>query len=394
MSPALLSLFLGTFSIGTAEWVIAGLVPTIAQDLNVDVPTAGLLISGYAIGVAVGGPFLSIAMSRFERKSAALLLMGIFILGQVFCAVAPTYALLMAARVFVSLAHGSFFGVAFILAASIAGKGKEGVALSFIFGGVSIANIVGVPGGTALGNWLGWRATFWAVGAIAVVATLAMTLFLPRTAAEKRTPQSLRAQIAVLRRHQVWLSYLMAFTMTISYLTIFTFVVPIAEGAGVSKDGVPLVLLLYGAGAVLGTMAGGRLTDWNLNRTLVIGFSLYFVPVVGLALFASSAVGTAVSLALIAFTGFSTTSATQSRILKGAADAPDLASSLTNSAYNFGFAGGAWIGATLVRDGLAYSQLPWVSAVFAASVAALAVLAAILDRSKPPAAVPQVRSAH
>jgi MFS transporter, DHA1 family, inner membrane transport protein len=311
MNPALLSIFLASFAIGTTEFVIAGLVPAIARDLGVDVPTAGLLVSGYAIGVAVGGPILSVLISRFERKSAVLALMGVFVLGQILCAVAPTYSLLMAARVFVSLTHGSFFGVAAILAVSIAGPGKGGSALSFIYGGISIANILGVPGGTAIGDWLGWRATFWVVGAIAVAATIAMTLFLPRADAEKRVPASLRAQLAVLLHHQVWLSYLIGLVWMISFWITFTFVAPLAEAAGVPKDRVSLVLLLFGAGAVLGTTLGGRLADWSANWTLVIGYTLQTVALLGLALFAGSAIGIAVTLALTACAGFSTAAALQ-----------------------------------------------------------------------------------
>ena len=201
MSLPVLALALAAFGIGSAELVIQGLLPEISGEFNVSIPTAGLLVTGYALGVAVGGPLMVILLNRVGRRAALLALMGLFIIGNVLCAVAPSFSLLMGARVISSLCHGSFFGIALVVAASVVPESKRASAVSLAFSGLTVANILGVPGGTALGQALGWRWTFWAVAAIGAVGLVAIAAFLPKLVASRQA--TVTHEFRVLGKPQV-----------------------------------------------------------------------------------------------------------------------------------------------------------------------------------------------
>ncbi|HZP19168.1 MAG TPA: MFS transporter, partial [Bauldia sp.] len=190
MQLPLIALFFAAFAVGTTELIIAGLLPALAADLAVDIPTAGLLISGYAAGVAVGGPFLSLATGRIPRRPLLLGLMAVFILGNVLCALADSYWLLMGARLVIAASHGLFFGLAMVIATGLVPKGREGTAVSLVVAGITFANVVGAPVGTAIGNAWGWHASFWAIAAVGIGATAMLAFFLPRTARNEAPPQS------------------------------------------------------------------------------------------------------------------------------------------------------------------------------------------------------------
>ncbi len=381
MTFALLSLFLAAFSIGTTEFVVAGLLPEISADLSVTVPAAGLLMTGYAIGVAVGGPILSLLTSRFPRKPTILALMAIFIVGHVLCAVATSYPLLMAARVVVSFSHGSFFGLAAIIAVSLVPAERAGTALSLVFAGISVANIVGVPIGTAIGNAWGWRSTFWVVAALAIITSVTMALALPRDAAPRPGAVSFWTQFRVLRRPQVYLTYAIIVTVMIGFFAFFTFVAPFLNTvAGASADTVPWLLLLFGVGSTIGIFVGGRLADWSPMRTLLLAFPAQAVVWVLILLLGSNATAMAVLLFAIGATAMLTNTSMQNRILSGAAEAPDLASTLISSVFNIGIAIGAYLGATALSNGVAYAQLPWLGLVSALLTAVLAAIAYVVDR--------------
>jgi DHA1 family inner membrane transport protein len=227
MSLPLLALFLAAFAFGTAEFVIAGILPDVAAGLDVSIPVAGYLISGYAIGIAIGGPLLAVATKKMTRKALILLLGGVFILGQAFCALAPNFEMLMLARVLVSVVHGAYFGIAAIVAVSIVSPDKRGFAVALILSGLTVSNILGVPGGTAIGNALGWRATFWAVGIIGLFATLAVAIFLPRNAASETTSGSFMREFKVLGRQQIVASLFIVILVMIGQYSLFTYITPL-----------------------------------------------------------------------------------------------------------------------------------------------------------------------
>jgi len=359
MNPALIALFLGAFCVGTTEFVPAGLIPEIATDLNVSIPLAGLLISGYAAGVAVGGPIVSLLTSRFPRKPMILALMGLFVAGHVFAALAPNYPLLMLARIVISLSHGSYFGLMAIITMSLVPPERQGAAIAFTFAGISVANVIGVPLGTFIGGALGWRATFWVVGGLGILAAIAMAVFVPSRAATQHKDATLADQFRVLGKPQVYMTYAMIVVMMVGFFSLVTFVSPWLTIAGnVPAALIPGVLLLFGAGATIGIFIGGRLNDWRQNETLLWSFAFQFAVFVLLLLAPGKPLLAVLGLFCVGLTNINN-APIQTRILRGAAAAPDLASTLISSVYNTGIAIGAWLGATAIDNGIAYAQIPW-----------------------------------
>lgn len=374
MPLPIFALFLAAFGIGTAEFVIAGLLPDVSVDLGVSIPTAGLLISAYAIGVAIGGPLVTLALARVPRKSALLILVGTFTIGQVLCALAPDYTLLMVARLLVSIGHGAYFGVAAITATRIAGPGKAGRAVALLLAGITVSNIIGVPAGTAIGNALGWRATFWAVGGLSLLSVAAIALFVPASPPEHRAAASLGNEIRVLGRPQIWMTFIVVMVAMIAQFSLFTYIAPfLTEITRVPAEVVPWLLLLFGVGSTLGVLIGGRLADWKLMPTLV-GMLLAAAAVYGVIWLAGGNVWVvAVCIVLWSGLSFGFGAPAQTRILKAAADAPNLASPLVPTAFNIGIALGASIGAAALEAGWGYPSLPLIGVVSSLAAAAIAV---------------------
>ncbi len=379
MRLPLVALAVSAFAIGTTEFVVMGLLPQMAQDLDVSIPSAGMLVSGYALGVVFGGPLLAMATARLPRKAVLLVLMGVFVLGNLLCALAPNYPTLMAARVIAALAHGSFFGAGAVVAGHIAPPGKRAQAIALMFTGLTVANILGVPAGTWLGQALGWRATFWAVVALGAAALIAIARYVP--VLHDLAPPRLGRELRVLREPQV----LLALGMTVfgfgGVFAVFTYIVPIlTDEAGVASHSVGAVLVLFGLGATLGTLLGGRLADWKLMRALMIALStlcvffLLFAATMHLKPFAIAGVF------LIGFIGFIGGPGLQARSVQQAKDAPLLASTLNQSAFNLGNAGGAWIGASLLANGAAYPWLGVAAAMVTAVGLGLTALSAALEQ--------------
>jgi DHA1 family inner membrane transport protein len=256
--------------------------------------------------------------------------------------------------------------------------------LSLVFAGISVANIVGVPIGTAIGNAWGWRATFWVVAALAIFAAAAMALALPRDAARQQGGATIAAQFRVLGRPQVYLTYAIIVTIMIGFFAFFTFVAPfLTEVSGVAHGTVPWLLLLFGVGSTIGIFVGGRLGDWRPAHTLLLAFPAQAAVWALILLLAGNGAVMAVLLFAIGATGMVTNASMQNRILSGAADAPDLASTLISSVFNVGIAIGAYLGATALSNGIAYAQLPWLGLVCAVLTSGLAVLAFVADRRRP-----------
>jgi DHA1 family inner membrane transport protein len=370
---------MASFAIGTTEFVIMGLLPEVAGDLSVTIPQAGLLVSGYALGVVFGAPILAAATARLERRHALLLLIAIFIGGNLLCAIAPNYGLLMSARIVTALCHGAFFGVGAVVASRVVPAEKRAQALALMFTGLTLANVLGVPFGTALGQALGWRATFWAVVGIGLAVAIALHAWLPRGMAPSGT--GLMQQARTLGRAPVLLAMLISVLASASLFSLFTYIAPVLET--VTRETprqVTWILVVFGAGLTLGNLAGGRLADWRLMPS-VIGIFAALIAV--LALFAvtdQSAPLAVMTIFLWGAAAFALVSPLQMRVVNEASGAPDLASTLNQGAFNLGNAAGAFAGELALTHGLAYGSLPWLGAGLATGGLAFSVLSWRMER--------------
>ena len=387
MPIAVLALTAGAFGIGTTEFIIMGLLLQVAADMHVSVSTAGLLISGYALGVFVGAPILTLAMRRMPRKAVLLTLMAIFTLGNVACAVAPTYGLLMAARVLTSLAHGSFFGVGSVVATGLVPSDKRASAISTMFVGLTVATLLGVPFGAWFGLLLGWRAAFWAVAAIGVVAFAVLAIFVPGDVGRGEKLVPLRDELGVIARPQVQLGLAMTVFGFAGLFTVFTYIQPILTGiTGFSKGAVSPILLVFGAGLSIGNIAGGRLADLGLDRALIGTLAGLVVVLVMLAPALRAMVPTVLLVGLLGAAAFATVAPLQLRVLEQAGAAgQSLASSLNIAAFNLGNALGAWIGGVTIDHGPGLAALPLVAAAVSTLGLGIALWSLRLDRAFVPA---------
>nr|WP_148210768.1 MFS transporter [Beijerinckia indica] len=386
---ALAALAIGSFCIGTSEYVIMGLLPDIARDLDVTIPQAGVLVSAYALSVAFGSPFLAIATARMDRRNAMLVLASVFILGNVLCALAPTYGLLMGARIVTALCHGAFFGIGAVVAAALVPPHKKGQAIAMMFGGLTVANVLGVPFGTALGETLNWRETFWCVAVVGLVAIVTLYRWLPRNIPVP--PMQLAREARSLGHPQVILAMLISILTSASLFSVFTYITPILENVtGLSPHVVTLILFLFGVGVTCGNFLGGRLGDWKLMPS-VIGILALLIPLLCLFRMTSSeALPAAITVFCWGLLAFAMVPPLQMRVVDEAREAPNLASTLNQGAFNFGNAIGAWIGGLLLTQGLSYAQLPWVGM----TIAIIATLFAMLSHWLDGRAVPVTGFAH
>lgn len=384
MTLPLFALFLAAFAFGTAEFVIAGILPEVAAGLGVTVPVAGYLVTAYAAGIAIGGPLLAVATKKYQRKTVILVLATIYTLGQLLCAIAPDFQFLLAARVLVSVVHGTYFGIAAVVAVSLVPAERRGFAVALILSGLTVSNILGVPGGTAIGNALGWRATFWAVGALGLVATIAIALFLPGTAGAASTSGSFVREFKALGRQQIVTSLLIVVLVMIGQYSLFTYIAPLLrEVTGLDVNIVPWVLLLYGVGSTIGVFIGGRLADWRLMPSLIAILSAQAVAFGLVYLLSPYPVVMAVTVFVWGGVNFAFGSPVQSRVLAWAGDAPNLASSLIPTGFNIGIAIGAMMGASVLEQGLGYRALPLIGCVALVLAVGVAVTSHVLELRTP-----------
>lgn len=381
MPIALYALALAAFAVGTAEFIIAGLLPTLAADLSVSIPTAGLLVSGYALSVAIGGPILALLTAHLPRRPMILTMVALYAVGHVLCALAPNYTILLIARILVALTHGLFFGNATIAAANVVPFERRGSAISIVLAGVPLANLLGVPFGAAIGHWLGWRASFWGVAALAAIALVAIALTLPRIEEDTAAPIPWRAQVKVLFRHEIALSYLALFLFLIGTLAFNTFQVPfLINMTGIPEAGTPPYLFAYGAGAIVGIILGGRLADWKLMPSMV-GAAFAYAAVSGaILMFMHSAVGMFVVMVLLGAIVYIFTVPPQTRIVHHSAGAPTLAATFIATAFNLGYALGALVGAVLLTEGFGYPSLSVVGVIAGTAAGAVSLWSWRLDR--------------
>ena len=379
MPLALLALAVSAFGIGTTEFVIMGLLPEVAADLHVTIPTAGLLISGYALGVVVGGPLLTVAGNRIPRKNLLVGLMALFIAGNLISAVSHSYALLLTGRVVAALAHGAFFGVGSVVAASLVPAARQASAIALMFTGLTVANVLGVPGGTALGQAFGWRSTFWAVTALGVVGLLGVAFLVPR---QPLAPSGgLRGELAVLRRPQVLLALAMTALGFGAVFAAFTYIAPMmTQVAGFSDGAVTWLLVLFGVGLVIGNLVGGKAADRRLMPSLYVVLAALAAILVVFTFTAHAQIPAAITLVLFGAIGFATVPGFQTRVMQQADGAPALASTANIAAFNLGNAFGAWLGGLAIGAGLGYTAPSWIGAALALGGLAVAVISGLLER--------------
>ena len=381
MPLALYDLTAGAFGIGVTEFVIMGLLLDVGQDLHVSIAAAGLLISGYALGVVVGAPLLTALTARLPHKSVLIGLMAIFTLGNLACALAPTYELLMAARLLTALAHGTFFGVGSVVATTLVPPSKKASAVAVMFTGLTVANILGVPFGTWLGQAYGWRTTFWAVTVVGLVAMLVIAALVPKDGAAPEA-SDWRADLRAIARRPVLIGLGMTVLGYAGVFAIFTYIAPaLTTITGFAESAVSPILLVFGAGLVAGNLLGGRLADRNLTGA-VIGTLVALTVTLGLMTLAlDSKIAAVIFTGLLGATAFATVAPLQVWVLQKAEGAgQSLASSLNIAAFNLGNAIGAWAGGVTIEHGPGLAALPLVAALFPLAGLGLTFVALRIDR--------------
>jgi DHA1 family inner membrane transport protein len=379
MPLALLALAVGAFGIGTTEFVIIGLLPDVSADFGVSVPNAGWLVTGYALGVLVGAPLLTILGTKVPRKQMLMALMGVFVVGNLLTALAPTFDVMVAGRLVASLAHGTFFGVGSVVAAGLVAPDRRAGAIATMFTGLTVANVVGVPLGTFVGHSVGWRTTFVLVaglGVIGLVGIATLVPFIPRPADVR-----IRHELTAFRNVQVALAMLMTVLGFGGVFAAITYIAPMmTEVAGYSEGAVTWLLVLFGIGMVVGNLVGGRYADRHLMPFLYVSLGGLAVVLAVFTLTAHDKVLAAVSITLIGALGFATVPPLQKRVLDQASGAPTLASALNIGAFNLGNALAAWLGGVAISAGLGYTAPSWVGALLVTAALAVAVLAGALER--------------
>ncbi|MEM5325494.1 MFS transporter [Paraburkholderia sp. JHI2823] len=379
MPLPLLALAVAAFGIGTTEFVIMGLLPDVARDLSVSIPAAGMLVSAYALGVTIGAPIVAIAVANVPRKQALMRLIGIFIVGNLLCALAPNYSILMAARIVTAFCHGAFFGIGSVVAAGLVAPNRRAQAIALMFTGLTLANVLGVPLGTALGQIAGWRTTFWAVTAIGVLAAAALQVCLPAKIEMQKA--SLVHEFGVLKNPQVLMVLGMSVLASASLFAVFTYITPILEDVtGFSPHEVTFVLLLFGLGLTVGSTLGGKLADWKLMRSLLTFLASIAVVLAVFSLTMHEPIAAMATIFVWGILAFAIVPPLQMLIVNRASDAPNLASTLNQGAFNLGNAGGAWIGGVAISAGAPLTALPWVGVATAFAALGLTLVSAQIDR--------------
>lgn len=362
----LLALAVGAFGIGTTEFAPMGLLPVIAEGVNVSIPTAGLLVSAYAIGVMIGAPVMTLTFSRFGKRTALMLLMGIFTIGNLLSALSPDYWTLLAARLVTSLNHGAFFGLGSIVAASVVPKEKQASAVATMFMGLTIANIGGVPAATWIGQQIGWRMAFAGTAGLGLVAIAALWLALPK--GEAGTMPDVRRELRVLTRPAVLLAMATTVMGAGAMFTLYTYVAPtLTELTGASESFVTLALVLIGVGFTIGNGVGGKLADWSLDGATRIFLGALALVMLALPFVLSSHVGAAIGLVVWGAAAFAIVPPVQMRVMQAASEAPGLASSINVGAFNLGNALGAAVGGAVISLGLGYAAVPVAGGLLAAA---------------------------
>lgn len=367
MPIGLIALAIGGFGIGLTEFIIMGLMPEVATDFAVSEATAGWLITGYALSVAVGALVVTAAVTRLPRKQVLLGLLVLFVIGNLLCAIAPTYSLMMVGRVIAALCHGAFFGIGSVVAGSMVAPEKKAGAIAIMFTGLTVSNVLGVPFGTLLGQHFGWRSTFWAITVIGVIAFAGIAALVP-AAGRGENSTALRHELLAFRSTQVWLSLAVTILGYGGMFGAFTYIAYVlTDVSGFPTAAVPWLLVVFGVGLFVGNLLGGRAADRALDRTLIFLLSGLTVILVVFALVAHNQIATIASLVFMGAFGFATVPGLQMRVMTYAGDATTLVSGANIGAFNIGNALGAWIGGVTISAGLGYTSPIWAGAAITAA---------------------------
>ncbi|RAT94684.1 MFS transporter [Brevibacillus sp. Leaf182] len=377
-SISLLSLTVGSFAIGMTEFVIMGLLPNVAEDLGVSISSAGQLITMYALGVAVGAPILTVLTHRIPQKKLLCLLMVLFILGNGISVFAPNYEILMGARLITALTHGTFFGVGAVVASSLVSPDKRAAAVSIMMAGLTIANIIGVPLGTFIGQHMGWRASFGSIAIMGIIALIGILVFVPNM--RQKSTGSITGQITALLKPKLLLYLLIGALGNAGLFTVFTYIAPLlTQITGFAEYHVTWILVLFGCGVTIGNIVGGKLADWKLMPSIL---GLYFTICIILTLFTFtlySPIAAVLTIFLWGAASFAVFPGLQVRVMNLAQHAPALASTSSHSAGNLGNAAGAFIGGWVITH-LDITSLPWVGAVLVALGLILGIASYMAER--------------
>ena len=379
--PALAALAIGTFAIGMTEFVITGLLPDIAGDLGVSIPRAGLLISGYALSVVIGGPIVTALVARRGRKPVLIALLAFFVVGNAISALAGTYGAMLGGRIVAALCHGAFIGFASIVAGDLVGPQRRSSAIAAMLSGLTIASVAGVPLGTLLGQQLGWRATFWAMALLGLAAAAATAWLVPAMAAGGAA----RTQLGAFRTYRVWLALLLTALAFGAVYAPFTYIAPLmTEVAGFPAGALPWLLALFGLGLVLGNVIGARSADRRLMPTIVGASVAMLIVLVAFAWTARAEAPAAITLFILGVVAYATVPGLTTRVITTAdGDAQNLlASSAAVSAFNLGNASGAYLGGLAIDAGWGYASTPLVGAGMEAGAIAVALISLALTRTR------------
>ncbi|SEA99269.1 MFS transporter [Leifsonia sp. 21MFCrub1.1] len=387
---ALLALALGGFGIGSTEFVAMGLLPNIAHDLLPQLyaasPTdanaqAGWIISAYALGVVVGAPTIAAVAARWPRKKLLLWLLVAFTVGTLASAVAPTFQLVMVARFVSALPHGAYFGIASLVAASLMGPGKRGRGVAFVLSGLTIANVIGVPTITWIGQHSGWRIAYLVVAAIFALTFVAVALLVPWQAGDAKA--TMRNELRAFTRLQVWLALLIGAVGFGGFFAVYTYIAPIVTTiTGMPESTVPLVLVLAGLGMTIGNILGGRAADHSVRRSMLLFFVILLVGLAALWLTASTVVGLLISVFVVSGACSALSPTIQTRLMDVARDSQSIAAALNHSALNIANAAGAFFGGLTIAAGLGYLSPVVVGGLLALGGIALALISFGIDRSR------------
>jgi DHA1 family inner membrane transport protein len=383
MPIALFALTIAAYAIGTTEFVIVGLLPTVASDLQISLPLAGLIVSVYALGVTFGAPVLTALTGRIERKPLLLGLMALFIVGNGMAAISPSYAPLLVARVLSAFAHGVFFSVGSTIAADLVPENRRASAIAMMFMGLTVAIVTGVPLGTLIGQIFGWRATFAAVAGLGAIAFLAIAILLPSNL-KKAPAASIGDQIRVLGSGRLLIVFAMTALGYGGTFVAFTFLASILqEITGFAASAVSIILVVYGIAIAIGNVAGGRLANRNPIRALT---GLFIAQAIVLVLFSFTAPSpwlVVPTLAALGFLSFANVPGLQIYVVQLVKQvrpaAVDVASALNIAAFNLGIAAGAWIGGLVVESSLGLGATPWVGAILVGGALVLTLWSGALD---------------
>ncbi|KRD00826.1 MULTISPECIES: MFS transporter [unclassified Streptomyces] len=384
MPLALLALAVGAFGIGTTEFVMMGLLPDVAGDLHISIPAAGHLVSAYALGVVIGAPLLAAATARMSRRTVLISLMVLFVAGNALSALAPDNGWLLAARFLSGLPHGAFFGVGAVVATSLVAPERKARSVSLMFLGLTVANIAGVPAATLVGQHLGWRAAFLGVSVIGLAAIAALALLIPHD--HTRAPAvGLRRELSALRSLPVWLALGTTVAGFGALFAAYSYITPmLTDSAGYAGSSVTLLLALFGVGATIGNLLGGRLADHAMRPTLFAGLTSLAVVLALFPLLMTTAWGGALAVVLLGVAAFVTGSPLNLMVMERATAGPSLASSANQAAFNMANAGGAWIGGLTLAAGYGVTSPAIAGAALAVLGLGVAGVAYAVDARRAP----------